>query len=129
MKQLFRCVATSTLATGFLAVALVDAFGAHACPHHDPLAAAADHAQSVPDGHSEHAHSAQAASHEDGSHDEPCTCVGECSGSAESDATSTSPQPRWGLDLAQPAVLSRTYDYLPTVRSAYLLPLANAPPV
>lgn len=138
-----RRVTAVALATVFLGVGSADAFGTHACPHHDPLAA---HSGQVPAAHSDQVPALQAGSvhsvsahspslhdsepsHGEGEAHGPCTCVGECSGSSDGVVTGTKGHPRWVPVPDSPEFGGTPYDYLPAVRSAYLLPLANAPPV
>lgn len=121
------------LATTFLAVVCADAFGAHACPHHDPIAAEAGEAKAdTHPGHAAHNHtvaeSTQASDH-NGDHGGPRTCVGDCSGSLDGDGTFERGGLRWVTNDLSDAPVPAPADVIPAVRAAYLLPLANAPPV
>lgn len=106
----------------------VDAFGVHACPHHDAISHAAPSARAADDGGADGHHAAHPpdAPAPDG-HGGSCTCVGSCVlGTA-----APIPQP-----VVLPAVAalatqqSSPVDDSPVLagRRPYVLPYATAPP-
>lgn len=144
------------MASVFMAAAYADAFGVHSCPHDHELghgvtassvtadAGQALHAHQAPQAHqAPHAHQAQHAeayhasggqahsheSHSDAEGDHGhCTCVGDCSGSTVA-LTAVSSVVAWTAAPISGLRQDRSPSHVQLIRSAYLLPLANAPPV
>jgi len=112
----------------FVGTSTADAFPLHECPHHDGLPhrdAAEDASHST--AHAEH--SPDAAPSEHGSHDGPCTCVGQCQVTP-----SMAPMARQAPErlASPPLVVDReTFDRGRPFRLTipHRLPFANGPPL
>jgi hypothetical protein len=113
---------------GFLSAGAGDAFGFHACPHHDRVPAEASHSAPYADVHGaagvQESHHGRAPEHGSG----PCTCMGGACvsvalalpGVRMADAQMVAPVRRLPH---RPAVVARSI-----VRSSYQHPFATAPP-
>lgn len=136
MRSIRFRIASLALVLAFQGVAAVDAFGLHACPHHDALPEAARH-EAPPalhggEGHdgATHASADAHAPAEDGHGDHgPCTCVGTCQVQPQSSAiASEAAAPSLAghpVTRGEAEVVRR--EALPG-RPSFLLPYAHGPP-
>jgi hypothetical protein len=125
MSVRWKRIVNLLVAGVFLSTVGGDTLGTHDCPHHDGLAR---HAAATPPVDMAGAHGGHADRDSSGSHDGPCTCVGQCNvaGGLAVIGIRTAQLPRV-------ATLTNAVRRAPAAAPAkaptpYLIPFANAPP-